>query len=255
MMQADLRVEAKNLLKFYKNFEGLHEKVIWPKLIPDLVSEGVIVESFERGAPLYEFLRNRSALNTQIAAVGVDTYLKMLLTDNFVHTDLHPGNILARMAGNENGESSERLQLVLLDFGLAEELPPQVRYHFISFIINIGAANGKRAAHHLLQFSWPHEQRCRRPDLLISDMNELFKKECDLKIHPIDLNTVLKQVLQLCRKHEVTIDSSYASLVVAVCVLVGFARSLDPELSIMDAAIPCLFFYNLVGQIPGGIYG
>ncbi len=63
------------------------------------------------------------------------------------------------------------------------------------------------------------------------------------------------QVLQLCRKHEVTIDSSYASLVVAVCVLVGFARSLDPELSIMDAAIPCLFFYNLVGQIPGGIYG
>jgi hypothetical protein len=38
MMQADLRVEAKNLLKFYKNFEGLHEKVIWPKLIPDLVS-------------------------------------------------------------------------------------------------------------------------------------------------------------------------------------------------------------------------
>jgi hypothetical protein len=66
MMQADLRVEAKNLLKFYKNFEGLHEKVIWPKLIPDLVSEGVIVESFERGAPLYEFLRNRSALNTQV---------------------------------------------------------------------------------------------------------------------------------------------------------------------------------------------
>jgi hypothetical protein len=23
----------------------------------------------------------------------------------------------------------------------------------------------------------------------------------------------------------------------------------------MDAAIPCLFFYNLVGRIPGGIYG
>jgi predicted unusual protein kinase regulating ubiquinone biosynthesis (AarF/ABC1/UbiB family) len=66
---------------------------------------------------------------------------------------------------------------------------------------------------------------------------------------------MLMQVLQLCRKHEVTIDSSYASLVVAVCVLVGFARSLDPELSIMDAAIPCLFFYNLVGRIPGGIYG
>ncbi|CAM6011136.1 unnamed protein product [Sphagnum balticum] len=88
-------------------------------------------------------------------------------------------------SGNENGESSKRLQLVLLDFRLAGELPPQVRYHFISFIINIGAANGKRAAHHLLQFSWPDEQRCRRPDLLVSDMNELFKKECDSRFTPL----------------------------------------------------------------------
>lgn len=52
-----------------------------------------------------------------------------------------------------------------------------------------------------------------------------------------------------------TIDSAYASLVVAVCVLVGFARSLDPELSIMDAAVPCLFLYNLTGRIQGRIYG
>ncbi|KAG0579209.1 hypothetical protein KC19_4G081900 [Ceratodon purpureus] len=253
--QADLRVEAINLQRFYNNFEGLHKTVVWPKLIPDLVSEGVIVETFERGSALHEFLRKRSTLNTQIAAVGVDAYLKMILTDNFVHTDLHPGNILARMAENDKGECIEQLQLVLLDFGLAEELPPRVRYHFLSFIMNIGAADGERAARHLLQFSWPNVQRCPRPELLTADLKVLFERECDLRIRPIDLNHVLKQVLQLCRKHEVTIDSSYASLVVAVCVLVGFARSLDPELSIMDAAVPCLFLYNLVGRIPGGIYG
>lgn len=253
--QADLRVEAINLQRFYRNFEGLHQTVVWPKLVPALVSEGVIVETFERGSALHEFLRKRSSLNTQIAAIGVDAYLKMILTDNFVHTDLHPGNILARMAENDEGECLEQLQLVLLDFGLAEELPPVVRYHFLSFIMNIGAADGECAAHHLLHFSWPNPQRCPRPELLIADMKELFDRECDLRIRPIDLNFVLKQVLQLCRKHEVTIDSSYASLVVAVCVLVGFARSLDPELSIMDAAIPCLFLYNLVGRIPGGIYG
>ncbi|XP_024370944.1 ABC1 family protein YPL109C, mitochondrial [Physcomitrium patens] len=253
--QADLRVEAINLQRFYNNFQGLHQTVVWPKLIPDLVSEGVIVETFERGSALHEFLRKRSSLNTQIAAVGVDAYLKMILTDNFVHTDLHPGNILARMAENDKGECIDQLQLVLLDFGLAEELPPRVRYHFLSFIMNIGAADGERAAQHLLNFSWPNPQRCPKPELLVADMKELFRCECDLRVRPIDLNYVLKQVLQLCRKHEVTIDSSYASLVVAVCVLVGFARSLDPELSIMDAAVPCLFLYNLIGRIPGGIYG
>ncbi len=29
----------------------------------------------------------------QVVGLGVDAYLKMLLVDNFVHTDLHPGNI------------------------------------------------------------------------------------------------------------------------------------------------------------------
>lgn len=63
------------------------------------------------------------------------------------------------------------------------------------------------------------------------------------------------QVLRLCWVHRVTVDSAYASLLVAVCVLVGFAKSLDPDLSILDAAVPCLFVYNLTGQVMGRIYG
>lgn len=34
---------------------------------------------------------------------------------------------------------------MLLDFGLAEELTPVVRYHFLSFIMMIGAGNGEHA--------------------------------------------------------------------------------------------------------------
>ena len=43
-----------------------------------------------------KYIREVSPFNTRIVALGVDTYLKMLLQDNFVHTDLHPGNILVR---------------------------------------------------------------------------------------------------------------------------------------------------------------
>lgn len=31
---------------------------------------------------------------------GVETYIRMLLLDNFVHTDLHPGNILIRTSAD-----------------------------------------------------------------------------------------------------------------------------------------------------------
>ena len=98
------------------------------------------------------YIANPAACNTQIVALGVDAYLKMLLHDNFVHTDLHPGNILVRErvprhAGPRHAppqqtaappQQKQQLQLVLLDFGLAEELNPTVRRHFISLLHMIG---------------------------------------------------------------------------------------------------------------------
>jgi aarF domain-containing kinase len=45
----------------------------------------------------------------------------------------------------------------------------------------------------------------------------------------------MKEVLGLARKHGVSIDSCYASLVISVCVLVGFAKALDPQVNLMDA--------------------
>ena len=46
-----------------------------------------------------KYIREPSPFNTQIVSLGVDTYLKMLLADNFVHTDLLPGNIMVRIRG------------------------------------------------------------------------------------------------------------------------------------------------------------
>ena len=94
-----------------------------------------------------KYIGTRNERNTQIVALGVDAYLKMLLHDNFVHTDLHPGNILVRprmegpsqdSSAGSPGNASELLQLILLDFGLAEELTPPVRRHFISLLHMVG---------------------------------------------------------------------------------------------------------------------
>lgn len=70
---------------------GVSSSVSIPRPIPGLVASTVLVESFEAGRSVAVFMREPHAINTQIVALGVDAYLKMLLTDNFVHTDLHPG--------------------------------------------------------------------------------------------------------------------------------------------------------------------
>ena len=65
---------------------------------------------------------------------------------------------------------------------------------------------------------------------------------------------VLKAMLQLARKHGVTVDSGYAALVIGVCVLVGFATSLDPSLNLLDAATPAYLINDLTGRIAGRLY-
>ncbi|KAL4443762.1 hypothetical protein ABPG75_011499 [Micractinium tetrahymenae] len=280
--QADLRVEAEHLRRFYANFRGVTSCVHVPRPLEGYCTREVLVETFEPGRSVAHFIRTPHPQNTQIVALGVDTYLKMLLQDNFVHTDLHPGNILVRpahasargaqqqqedAAGSNGGSTSdgsstsaggslqrrEQLELVLLDFGLAQELTPAVRHHFVSFLHMISRGDGRAAAHHLLR--WAERQRCPDPEAFIADMEALFRERCDMRCPAgIDLDAVIKAVLRLARRHEVSIDSNYAELVIGVCVIVGFATSLDPRLNLMDAATPCFLYHALTGRVSGRLY-
>ena len=250
--QTDFRVEAAHIRRFGQNFESVKNAIVIPRVIEELVSESVLVETYEEGVSVARFIKAPSELNTKIVTLGVDAYLKMLLSDNFVHTDLHPGNILVREVEQEDGERG--LQIVLLDFGLAEELRPNIRKHFISFLNLISKGDGHRAAQHLLQ--WSDDQQCPDPKAFVEDMSSLFRLECDIHSEAgIDLDAVMKSVLRLARKHSVSIDSGYASLVIGVCIIVGFAHSLDPRVNLMDAATPVLLTYALTGRVVGRLYG
>jgi predicted unusual protein kinase regulating ubiquinone biosynthesis (AarF/ABC1/UbiB family) len=99
-----------------------------------------------------------------------------------------------------------RPQLVLLDYGLAEELPPSVRYHFISFLGAIAAGDGERAAAHILR--WGASQECPDPPAFVAAMRALFAERCDVHAPGgIDLDAVMKAVLRAACVHRVTIDS------------------------------------------------
>lgn len=257
--QADLRVEAAHLARFYSNFEKLSASVVVPRPFDELTRESVLVETFEPGKSVTKYIQAPHSCNTKIVAVGVDTYLKMLLQDNFVHTDLHPGNILVRPVsqqtkmGEDDMDMDGAIQLILLDFGLAEELTPRIRRHFIGFLNAISAGDGGVAAQHLL--NWSTKQECPDTLALKEDVKLLFAKKCNIHSKDgINLDDVMKSVLHLARKHEVSIDSGYAALVVGICVIVGFATGLDPRVNLMDAATPCMLYYNLTGRVSGRLY-
>lgn len=93
-LQLDLRIEAANLTILRKHFQ--HRTTAWfPYPYTDFTTRTVLVEEFAQGLPLAAFLESGGgAFQKDIANEGLDAFLHMLLIDNFVHADLHPGNIM-----------------------------------------------------------------------------------------------------------------------------------------------------------------
>ncbi|KAI9261314.1 ABC1-domain-containing protein [Helicostylum pulchrum] len=100
--QLDLRGEADNLKRFNKDFKGSYN-VKFPKPLAAFSTKDMLLEEHEKGIPLDLFLKQASwarehdvegVFDHKIADIGLNAFLHMLIFYNFVHADLHPGNIM-----------------------------------------------------------------------------------------------------------------------------------------------------------------
>ncbi|KAL2375643.1 hypothetical protein RJZ90_007956, partial [Blastomyces dermatitidis] len=95
-LQLDMRIEAANLQIFRNHFKS-RTTTSFPYPYTEYTTREVLVEEFAQGIPLSTFLESGGGVYQQeIAREGLDAFLHMLLIDNFVHADLHPGNIMVR---------------------------------------------------------------------------------------------------------------------------------------------------------------
>jgi len=241
--QTRLDIEGEHLKRFNWNFGMSNWKDInFPSVLFD--SRAVLIETFEPGRLITEYTLQRSLnmggtplerdLAHFVVSRGEDLYLKMLLVDNLMHADLHPGNILLDL-------SQRKPRLVLLDVGMVARLTPAESRSFIGLLHAMGAGDGKRAAKVVLRFS--EKQTCNQAAhqrAFMSDMQKMFLERCRGFGTNVEFGPVLRGVLTLCRKHRVSLDANYMTLVINVLCLEAMAGALLPEYNVLDAARPLL---------------
>lgn len=117
--QLNLRFEAFTLHRFSQNFEGTAKawghlpRIRFPRpifpwvsarcLVEDLIEDSIPIGSITR----YDSKVRSAGVRKDLAVLGLRGFLQMLLWDNFVHADLHPGNILVTFIELPHGGAPE----------------------------------------------------------------------------------------------------------------------------------------------------
>ncbi|KAI3658176.1 hypothetical protein MP638_000859 [Amoeboaphelidium occidentale] len=259
LKQLDMRVEARNLKKFRNNFKTI-PYCTFPRPIDGLVTEQVLVETFSDALPMASILDCKDEnLKRQVADLGLKSFLKMLLEDNFVHSDLHPGNILVKVPTSSNSLIEKELhllkpphpQLEFVDAGLVTVLSEKNMLNFIDLFAALVDGDGREIARLMVERSRmegvPDKDKklfCRNYDKFEAEMESLIQnvQEKTFSLATIHISEVLGNVLNLVRDHHVKIESDFTNLVVSIMVLEGLGRQLNPEVDLFEAAKPLLRF-------------
>jgi aarF domain-containing kinase len=263
--QTQLQTEARHLQLCIRNFQA------WPDCVfprPLLASADVLVETFERGRHVSDWTDSppraepandaRAALPAPTIAAdastggalspavshfvvcrGEDVYLKMLLQDNLMHADLHPGNLLLRLPdGSDRGRAASHPTLILVDLGMVAVLSRDEQRNFLGLLQAMGNGDGRAAARHVLRFA--DDQPSVDAAGFEAEMAELFTRDCRGYGTAPDFGLIVRGVLCAVRNHRVRVGSNYMTLIINALCLDGMARALQPSYNTLDASRPLL---------------
>jgi len=222
--QMDLRTEADNLRRFNENFKD-NPQIEFPKPYEGYVTRDILVESFEEGVFISEFFEAPAEVKMRLSQIGLDGFLHMLFVDSFFHDDLHPGNILVQEENND-------YKLIFLDCGIARSFDGNYLTNFLDLFGAIVSRDGELAGRLIYERS-PCNDQCETPELFFKEVRELVDKVDVVRLKMSSVGDILSSMAQICVKHKVQLEGNYASVVVAVLILEGVGRNLNPDLEIL----------------------
>ena len=256
LSQLDLRNEAKALDQFRTNF-GLmspKEKEVGYRdglrfAEPLASAKTVLIESFERGRTIAEAMQaieENSDVRNQLSQILLDAILKMTFEDNYIHADLHSGNIIVR--GLEHPKTSGRapVEVSLIDTGLVAQMESVERRDFLDLFQAVVQNKGEVAGRLMIERN-RHPKNASMSEAtrqafameVASVVDEVHSS--GLSLGRIGVAALLQKLLVACYRHQVKLESKFVSTVLAIGVVEGLGRRLDPDVDVLKRAAPYIF--------------
>ncbi len=224
--QLDFRIEADNNRQFRKNFEG-DPHVIFPALLEHLCSDRVLTMEFIEGVK-DDKIRAVGGDPEFLSRKGTEAIVRMIFQHGFVHADLHPGNILF-LGGN---------RLALIDLGLVGRLDQENRRRFAFLCYYIVAGMGSEVARWLAENS--RIQKLRDYGAFEREIIGHIAEFHDRPFEQVQLAGLIAGVYDIARRHSVLTEATFAMANIAIMVIEGIGRKIDPKLNVTRETRPHL---------------
>lgn len=229
--ELDFVAEARNALRFRKNFES-HDDVHIPVVYTDFLTERIIVLERLVGVRIddIEAIEALGADRTVIANKGVNVYFKMIFEDGFFHADPHPGNIFVLEDGS----------IGLIDFGIVGWLTAEMMENIANVFLAVLNRNFDRLVDLYMDLG-----------IVTDDVNiETFRREFktdlvylleplyDMTISEVNFPAYLEALTKLVIKHGLNLPQDLLLMDKTILILDNIGRELDPKFNAAAAAEP-----------------
>ena len=221
----------------------------------------------------------------------------MVFDDNFIHADLHPGNVIFQQQHQQQHQQHQQhganeWQLSFIDAGLVAQLQPEDRKNFIDLFAAVVTNDGVRVGELMVERSrgggvdcpdregfarqigelvhevhasglalgkgnTPSRQATNTPSghisppftYIYSHLSHIITPTSHhlylllplpyyINPSPVGIGSLLQKVLVLCYLHKVKLESKFVAVIIAMGVLEGLGRRLDPDIDVLLRAAP-----------------
>jgi predicted unusual protein kinase regulating ubiquinone biosynthesis (AarF/ABC1/UbiB family) len=240
--EIDYLHEAENAGLFFENFKD-DPDVHVPRVVRSLTTLRVLTLEDVYAIKITDYAAITAAGigRGDVANKLLDTYLKQIFEDGFVHADPHPGNLFVTPFGTEGGPP-RGWKLTFVDFGMTARVPENVRDALREMLIGVGTKDASRVvkAYQMLGMLLPGA------DLKLIEQAEaqVFDRFWGMsmselrKTNPDELRKFAHQYRDLMFSMPFQVPNNLIMLARTVAILSGMCTGLDPDFNLWNQLSP-----------------
>lgn len=242
--ELDLTLEADNTTKMRNNF--LDSALMYVPEVYDAAKNVMVMERIQ-GVPIsqVEVFDQLGYDRAALAEMGLTIFFTQVFRDNFFHADMHPGNVFVETppvqmltADMANVDLGHAPRYIGLDCAIMGTLSKDDQLIVARMLLAVMNNNFSAMVDIVSRAGWIPPSADKHA--LIRDMSRTVGPMLNKSINEIDFAGVLMQILDIARRHHMSIPPQLMLLLKTLVHVEGLGRDLYPDLDIWSLAKPIL---------------